>query len=228
VPTLFFCLGLAGGEPGQGEHGQGDVGVPGPPGADLVLVEPRLALRLLDAFLDMPAAARGPGQVGGTGPAGPVAGVIGDLLRVGQGAAGQQPVPAAALLPGPHRDPRPVVFARAVGTGSGRDLLPGPRRESQLRAASRSSNACPWRLAADRIVAQQDPHHDPDGDHYPASSPSGLQPGRRDQAGQLAYSESMTAAYLAWMTRRLSFSVGVSSSLSAVHSPGSNSQRLTC
>ena len=38
----------------------------------------------------------------------------------------------------------------------------------------------------------------------------------------------MTSAYLAWMTRRFSFSVGVSSSLSAVHSAGSSRQRLTC
>jgi hypothetical protein len=40
----FFRLGIAGGEPGQGEHGQGDVGVPGPPGTDLVVIEPGLAL----------------------------------------------------------------------------------------------------------------------------------------------------------------------------------------
>ena len=37
VPIPFFGLGPAGGQPGQGEHGQGDVGMPGPPGADLVL-----------------------------------------------------------------------------------------------------------------------------------------------------------------------------------------------
>ena len=38
----------------------------------------------------------------------------------------------------------------------------------------------------------------------------------------------MTSAYLACTTRRLSLSVGVSSSVSAVHSTGSRRHRLTC
>ena len=38
----------------------------------------------------------------------------------------------------------------------------------------------------------------------------------------------MTSAYLSWTTRRLSLSVGVSSSVSAVHSTGSRCHRLTC
>src|SRR6202030_2899537 len=38
----------------------------------------------------------------------------------------------------------------------------------------------------------------------------------------------MSSAYLACTTRRLSLSVGVSSSLSAVHSTGSSRHRLTC
>ncbi len=79
----------------------------------------------------MPPAARDPGQVGGAGAAGPVAGVIGDLFRVAQRAAGQQPVPAAARPAGPDRDPRPVVLARAVRPGPGRDPLPGPGREGR-------------------------------------------------------------------------------------------------
>jgi site-specific DNA recombinase len=81
--------------------------------------------------LNSPPAARDPGQVSGAGAAGPVAGVIGDLSRVAQRAAGQQPVPAATLPAGPDRDPRPVVFARAVRPGPGRDPLPGPGREGR-------------------------------------------------------------------------------------------------
>jgi len=38
----------------------------------------------------------------------------------------------------------------------------------------------------------------------------------------------MASAYLAWTTRRLSLSVGVSSPVSAVHSAGSNCHRFTC
>lgn len=46
APIPFYGLGPAGGEPGQGEHGQGYVRVPGPPGADLVVIEPGLTLGL--------------------------------------------------------------------------------------------------------------------------------------------------------------------------------------
>jgi|SRR5450755_744109 hypothetical protein len=74
VPVPLLRRGLCWREPGQGEHGQGDVGVPGTPGADLVVVQPGLALGLLEALLDVPAAARDRGQAGGAGAAGPVAG----------------------------------------------------------------------------------------------------------------------------------------------------------
>ena len=53
-------------------------------GYRLVSFENVLGLGLLDAFFNMPAASCGPGQVGGTGTAGPVAGVAGDLVRVGK------------------------------------------------------------------------------------------------------------------------------------------------
>jgi hypothetical protein len=54
VPIPFFGLGPAGGQPGQGEHGQGDVGVPGPPAADLVLIEPGLVFGLLEVLFSRP------------------------------------------------------------------------------------------------------------------------------------------------------------------------------
>jgi len=94
------------------------------------VIQPGLALGLLEAFFDVPAAARDPGQVGGAGPAGPVAGVVGDLLRVADRPAGQQPVPAAALPAGPDRDPRPVKLARAMRPGPGGDPLPSPGRDA--------------------------------------------------------------------------------------------------
>jgi site-specific DNA recombinase len=64
--------------------------------------------------LDMRAAARGPGQVNQAGAAGAVAGVAGDVSGVAQGAAGQQPVPAARARPGLQRYPGPVELPRAV------------------------------------------------------------------------------------------------------------------
>ena len=54
-------------------------GVPGAPGADLVVIEPGLVPGLLEAFLGVPAAAGNPGQVHQAGPAGTVAGVVGKL-----------------------------------------------------------------------------------------------------------------------------------------------------
>jgi len=119
MPTPFYRHGPAGRQPGQGEHGQGDVGIPGPPGADLVVIQPGLTLGLLEAFLYMPAAPGDPGQVGGAGPAWPVAGVAGDLSRVADRPAGQQPVPATTPALGPGRDPGPVELPRAVRPGSG-------------------------------------------------------------------------------------------------------------
>jgi len=64
------------GQSGQGEHGQGDVGVPGPVAADLVVVQTGLVLGLLEAFLDVPARPGGPGQVEQGGAAGAVADVV--------------------------------------------------------------------------------------------------------------------------------------------------------
>ncbi len=115
----------------------------------------------------MPPAACDPGQVRGAGPAGPVAGVVGDLLPVAQRAAGQQPVPAAALLAGLHRDPRPVELARAVCPGPGRDPLPAPRgyRGNQIVGP-------PLTFSHGHRVAAPDGHHVPD---VPLFQP-GLQP----------------------------------------------------
>jgi hypothetical protein len=105
----------------------------------------------------MPPAAGDPGQVGSGGAAGPVAGVIGDCLRVGQGPAGQQPVPAAALRASADRDPCPAVLARAVCPGPGRDRLPGPGRQrgDQLIGP-------PLAFGHGQRVAAPDRHHVPD------------------------------------------------------------------
>ena len=80
---------------------------------DLVVIQPGLALSLLETTprcaICCPRSRRGRQYWSG----GPVAGVVSDLLRAAQRPAGQQPVPAAALPPGPDRDPGPVVLARA-------------------------------------------------------------------------------------------------------------------
>ena len=69
------------------------------------------------------------------------------------------------------------------------------------------------------------------------AEPSGNRRPRRPRAvlaagapgrGQSAYRAPMTSAYFPCTTRRLSLKVGVSSSLSAVHSTGSSRHLLTC
>jgi hypothetical protein len=54
--VVAVFVGAGGGEVGECEHGQGDVGVPGSPGADLVMVQAGLVLRGLEALLDRPRA----------------------------------------------------------------------------------------------------------------------------------------------------------------------------
>jgi hypothetical protein len=46
--------GAGNGEVGQREHREGDVGIPRPPGPDLVVIQPGLVLRGLEALLDRP------------------------------------------------------------------------------------------------------------------------------------------------------------------------------
>ena len=46
------------------------------------MAEPGLVLGLLEAFLDVPAAALGPGQIHQAGAAGAVAGIVGDIAGV--------------------------------------------------------------------------------------------------------------------------------------------------
>ena len=95
----------------MGEHGQGDVAVPGVVAADLVVVEPDLGLRGLEALLDRPPGAGDPDQVivGGTGgPAllevaldgalGADVGAVGVLTGVTAGPALAQQVPALVEL----------------------------------------------------------------------------------------------------------------------------------
>ncbi len=47
----FLLPGRAGHGPGQGEHGQGDVGLPGLPAADLVVIQPGLALGIVGSMV---------------------------------------------------------------------------------------------------------------------------------------------------------------------------------
>src|SRR5258705_12293044 len=70
--SLSLSLGGADGDEERGgEHGQGDVAVPGVVAADLVLIQPDLVLRGLERLLDRPPGPGHPDQFGqpGTTPA---------------------------------------------------------------------------------------------------------------------------------------------------------------
>jgi GNAT superfamily N-acetyltransferase len=98
-----------------------------------------------------------------------------------------------------------VSRARAAGISAMEmDVLPGNRRMLAMIERNWPGSACTRAAGSVRIRA-------------PLDGPA-----------QPAYSASMTSAYLACITRRLSLSVGVSSSLSAVHSTGSSRHRFTC
>jgi hypothetical protein len=78
-----------------GEHGQGDVSVPGVVAADLVVVEPDFGLGGLEAVLDGPTAPGDADEVVVGGSGGGATQVVGDLVLVlavaGQAASRQQP-----------------------------------------------------------------------------------------------------------------------------------------
>jgi hypothetical protein len=97
------------GEERVGEHGQGDVPVPGAVAADLVVVQAGLVLRFREAFLQ---GARHHGELREDNRARRVAAVEGQLevafLAGLQGPAGQQPAVVAV-----GTDQRPVVKTRA-------------------------------------------------------------------------------------------------------------------
>jgi hypothetical protein len=91
-----FFRGVSGDdEEGRGGHGQGDVPIPCFVSADLVMVEPGFVFGGLEAFLDGPSASGYAHQLGQVGVGWSVTKVVGDVVGVGDRAAGEQPVPAA-------------------------------------------------------------------------------------------------------------------------------------
>lgn len=133
------------------------MGLPGPPGADLVVVESGLAFGLLKRFLDMPTAARDPGQVHQSGSARAVADVVGDLeltFAVGcQQAPRQQPVPTPGLPVAVDANARPVVQARPVGSGPDRQPLPRLRRQRRDQVVGSSRK---WRCSISTTASSKD------------------------------------------------------------------------
>jgi hypothetical protein len=102
-----------GGQEGVGEHGQHGPAVPGGPAADLVFVEGGQLLAGLEGFLDLPAGAGDPDELGEPDRLRGV-GAVERQLAGATVAADQQPVPADVVGVGggvDGVDQRPVVEA---------------------------------------------------------------------------------------------------------------------
>src|SRR3954451_14176314 len=116
------------GEVGVGQHGQGHVAVPARPGADLVLVQPHLALRGLEAGLDRPARPRHPHQRGEVRRLGRQRQVEGQLVRLVRLAPDQQPLRPAGRGAAAAGQVRPVVEPRPLAAPPGAQPAPALRR----------------------------------------------------------------------------------------------------
>jgi hypothetical protein len=113
-----------------GEHGEGDVPLPARVAADFILVQAALVLRALEAGFDCPAGAGDPHQLRDTGAAWRIGEVVGDLVRVGNAAAGQYLPLMGRLVTAEEGNSRelggcPVVNARALGSVAAGEPLPG-------------------------------------------------------------------------------------------------------
>src|SRR3954465_1839015 len=101
------------GQIGMGQQGQRDVTVPSRPGADLVLVEPNLALGGLEAGLNRPARAGDLDKGGEFCALRRERQVKGPLIRLLERAPDQERF-LPALTSAPERDTRPVIQARPL------------------------------------------------------------------------------------------------------------------
>src|SRR4051794_5774311 len=100
------------GQIGMGQHGQRDVTMPSRPGADLILVEPNLALGGLEAGLNRPARAGDLDKGGKFCALRRERQIKGQLIRLLERAPDQERF-LPALTRAPERDTRPVIQAEA-------------------------------------------------------------------------------------------------------------------
>src|SRR5215203_4566219 len=111
------------GQIGVGQHGQRDVTMPSRPGADLVLVEPNLALGGLEAGLNRPARARDLDKGGELCALRRERQIKGQLIRLLERAPDQERF-LPALTSAAKRNMSPVVQARTLGTVAGAQPRP--------------------------------------------------------------------------------------------------------
>ena len=142
----------------MGEQGEGDVPVPGVVAADLVLVEPDLVLRGLEALLDRPPGAGDPDQVvvGGAGRAG--AQVVGQLrlvarprlsaVRIWRRTSSQRPQPGGVCSPADSEATAQSNIRGPFAPSAQLRALPRLLRGAGRRSSSRAAAGMPASRAA--------------------------------------------------------------------------------
>src|SRR3954466_4825612 len=115
------------GQIGMGQPGQRDVTMPSRPGADLVLVEPNLALSSLEAGLNRPARASDLDKGGEVCALRRERQIKGQLIRLLERAPDQERF-LPALTSAPERDTSPVIQARTLGPVAGAQPRPATLR----------------------------------------------------------------------------------------------------
>src|SRR6185312_15630000 len=111
------------GQISMGQHGQRYVTMPSRPGADLILVEPNLALGGLEAGLNRPARAGDLDKGGKFCALRRERQIKGQLIRLLERASDQERF-LPALTSAPERDTRPVIQARPLGPVAGAQPRP--------------------------------------------------------------------------------------------------------
>src|SRR4051812_20792196 len=129
------------GQIGMGQHGQRDVTMPSRPGADLVLVEPNLALGGLEAGLNRPARAGDLDKGGELCALRRERQIKGQLIRLLERAPDQERF-LPALTGAAKRNMSPVVQARALGSVAGAQPRPAPLGTSLAQSATGRRPRC--------------------------------------------------------------------------------------
>jgi hypothetical protein len=125
-------VGSGGGQERHGQHGQGDVPVPGGVEPDLIVVQSNFVLGGLEAFLDRPAGPGHPDQIRQDDGSGGVTQVERKLVRFGDRAADQQRVGRAG-----GGEKRPVIPPVAFGAIPATSALPSQRGMVPARVSAR-------------------------------------------------------------------------------------------
>ncbi len=122
------------------------------------MIESGFVFGSLETLLDSPAGTRDTDQLAQFSVGWPITDVVGDLVGIGDRAAGQQPVSASRLAPGPDVHGGPVVQSLPVGTVAAAQACQSASASSAMTAWARrwrrSIEMTMWDLGTARTWAR--------------------------------------------------------------------------